>query len=515
MSTTTPAPSSTGHKHAEGIIGFIAEILHLPGFSHDHGDEQSIVTDKAVIDSSLGIATVWAALGLLWITTVFQAVIYQTSGSVALLADTAHNLVDALNSIPLLIALYIGRRVATRRFTYGFGRAEDIAGIFIVLSILYSAGHIMYEAVSRFITPRPIEDLGLVAVAAIVGFLGNEGVAMMQIRVGKRIGSDAMIADGQHARIDGITSLAVLAAVFGTMIGFPILDPIIGVVIAIAIFGIAISAAKKVWYRLLDGVEPTIVNRVEHFASEANGVKEIVRLRVRWIGHRLQAQVVAAVDESMSMVEGYRVAENIQNQLMDAIPQMGEVMVQVEPAYLHPGIIDDGCRTDPNHAKSILPPRYQNAVPSAAPMGAAGLVYDNEGNAAWNEIWTDFCDLALAGGPPHRGTLLEPVDPAEIEANPEGYAKTLQELERGLRMVTGREVVHSEKPGWIGLQCDSEEMALWLLRAIVVENVSVRREGTVLYFPAGANFKLTREIKNVITIVAKTNHYWEEHLRAQ
>ena len=149
-------------------------------------------------------------------------------------------------------------------------------------------------------------------------------------------------------------------------------------------------------------------------------------------------------------------------------------------------------------------------------MGAAGLKFDDDGNAAWNEIWTDFCDLALAGGPPHRGTLLEPGDPEKVLANPERYEKVLDELERGLSMVTGGlPVLRDRKPGWIGLECDSEEMAIWLLRAIVVENVSVRREGAVLLFPASPDFKLAREIKNVITVVAKTNHYWDEHLKAQ
>ena len=506
MSSTIEKPTSTGHQHVGGILGFIGEVLHLPGLGHDHADEESIVTDQAVLDSSLGIATVWVALGLLWLTTVIQAVIYLRSNSVALLADTGHNLVDAMNSIPLLIALYLGRRVATRRFTHGYGRAEDIAGIFIVLSIVYSAGHILVESINRFFNPFPLQNLGLIAIAAIVGFIGNEGVAILQIRVGKKIGSDAMIADGQHARVDGITSLAVLFAVFGSWIGIPILDPIIGVLIAIAIIGIAFDAIKKVWYRLMDAVDPTIVNRVEHFASQAEGVNQITRLRVRWIGHRLQAQLHVAADETLSMVEAYRVATNVEDILKQAIPQMSEAIVQVEPQYLHE---NNNCL--PNNGKNtstILPPRYQSSVPSAAPMGAAGLVFDDEGNAAWNEIWTDFCDLALAGGPPHRGSLLEPIDPAKVEANPEGYAYTLQELERGIRMVTGLPVVQSENPGWIGMECESEEMALWLLRAIVVENVSVRREKNILFFPAGPDFKLEKEIKNVVTIVAKTNHYW-------
>jgi sirohydrochlorin cobaltochelatase len=162
-----------------------------------------------------------------------------------------------------------------------------------------------------------------------------------------------------------------------------------------------------------------------------------------------------------------------------------------------------------------LPPRYQNGQKaSPVPMAAAPLKYDAAGQVAWDQIWADFCDLALAGGPPHRGELLEPVLSEVVAANPQGYEKVLAELERGLRLVTGLAVVPSKSPGWIGLQCTSEAMALWLLRAIVVENVCVRREGQTLFLPAGPDFRLEYEIKNVITVAAKTHHYWSEHMMA-
>lgn len=161
----------------------------------------------------------------------------------------------------------------------------------------------------------------------------------------------------------------------------------------------------------------------------------------------------------------------------------------------------------------MLPPRYRNGkVISAAPMGTAPMRYTDEGQVAWDEMWTDFCDLALAGGPPHRDTLLEPVPPDEVKADLENYERVVSEIERGWRLVTGLPTVRSEKSGWVGLQCEDEEMALWILRAIVVENVCVRREGSVLFLPAGPAFRLDKEIKNVITVVAKTHHYWTEHL---
>jgi hypothetical protein len=174
------------------------------------------------------------------------------------------------------------------------------------------------------------------------------------------------------------------------------------------------------------------------------------------------------------------------------------------------------CSTAPREAmRELLPPRYRNGqVVSAAPMGSAPLRYADDGQVAWDTIWTDFCDLALAGGPPHRGTLLEPVAPEEIKAAQDAYERVVAEIERGLRLVTGLATVPSASPGWVGLQCKDEEMALWLLRAILVENVCVRREGSVLFLPAGPAFRLDKEIKNVITVVAKTHHYWTEHLRA-
>ncbi len=499
-----------GHQHPTGIIGTIGAVLHLPGFghTHEHGYTE-LAADSALQDNELGIRTIWLALFVLAITTVLQVIIYIASGSVALLADTVHNLGDALNSIPLLIAFYLARRLATRRYTYGFGRAEDIAGILIVVSIAFSAGYILWESVAKLINPQPLTNLPWLTAAALIGFLGNELVAVMQIQVGKQIGSDAMIADGQHARVDGLTSLAVLIAVFGTVIGLPILDPIVGILISFAIVGITWNATKSVWYRLMDAVDPGIINRMEHFAGEVDGVKQVNSLRARWVGHRLYAEMTIVIENNQSFVEAHSIAEKVRTVLQQAIPHLNELSIDVDPDYQYKDASDAL-----SGLISILPPRYQDNVPDAKPMGAAGLKFAEDGSVAWNEIWTDFCDLALAGGPPHRGSLLEPINPADIDDNPRGYAQTLQELERGLTIVTGLPVIEGETPGWIGLTCDSEAMALWLLRAIVVENIMVRREDKTLFFPAGSDFRLEKEIKNIITVVAKTTHYWQEHIAA-
>jgi cation diffusion facilitator family transporter len=493
------------HTHQTGIWGWVAAVFHLPG--HSHENHASLAGDPAFNANQEGIRTIWLAIAALGITTLLQVGIVALSGSVALLADTVHNVGDTLNSIPLLIAFYLARRVATRRYTYGFGRVEDVAGIFIVLSIAFSAGVVFWESIQRLFNPQPMQNIPWVVLAAVLGFLGNEAVALLQISTGRKIGSDAMIADGLHARIDGLTSLAVLLAAGGTFIGLPILDPIIGLLIGVAILFIARDATIRMWYRLMDAVDPGLVSRIEHYASEVEGVKQLARLRVRWVGHQLFAELTIVVDEMLSLVESHHITEQVQTALRKPIPHLSEVVIHVDPAYKY-----EAADVEAKIAASgILPLRYQNNTPGAAPMGAAALKLDAEGNANWDEIWTDFCDLAIAGGPSHRGTLLEPVNPETVLADPEGYERVLQELERGIRMVTGLEVVRSESPGWIGMQCDSQEMALWLLRAIVVENVSVRREDCVLYFPAGPDFRLEKEIKNVITVIAKTSHYWKEH----
>jgi cation diffusion facilitator family transporter len=498
--------SHDGHSHShrnDGILVQIARALHLPGFGHEHESHELL---KDIQDNDLGIRTVWIAFIVLAITTLLQVAIYLSSSSVALLADTVHNLGDALNSLPLLAAFYLARRAANQRYTYGYGRAEDIAGVLIVLSIAFSAAYILWESVQKLIHPEPLSNLGWVAIAAVVGFLGNELVAIMQIRVGKRIGSEAMIADGKHARTDGLSSLAVLIAAVGTWLGFPILDPIIGIVIGIMIVGITWDATKAIWYRLMDAVEPSLIRQIEHYVGEVLGVEKVHEVKARWLGHRLYAELSITVEEKLSVVESYAIAQDIRKVLLQTIPQLEQVSVNIEPKYAR----EPASKSD---MSGLLPPRYQNLIPSPTPMGAAGLVLAADGQVAWDEIWTDFCDLALAGGPSHRGTLLEPVNPATIEADSEAYQKVLDELERGIRMVTGLDIVRSSI-GWIGMTCENEEMALWLLRTIVVENISVRREGTTLFFPASPEFSLEKEIKSIITVTAKTSHYWKEHRAA-
>jgi hypothetical protein len=168
--------------------------------------------------------------------------------------------------------------------------------------------------------------------------------------------------------------------------------------------------------------------------------------------------------------------------------------------------------TGPVAPLEMLPPRYRDGQPVCTiSMGSAPMRFDERGQVAWDRMWTDFCDLALAGGPPHRETLLQPATAVEIAGNAAACSQVMAEIERGLRLVTGLPTVRSEIAGWVGLRCGSERMARWLVRAIAVENVSVRREECVLYLPVGPGYRLDGEIKNVITVAAKTHHYWAEH----
>jgi cation diffusion facilitator family transporter len=321
-------PHDHSHDHNRGLWGWLAAVFHFHGHSHQSTE---LVTDQAFVDNEQGIRTVWLALAALGLTAIIQVVIVAWSGSVALLADTLHNIGDGLNSIPLLFAFYLARRAATRRYTYGFARAEDVAGIFIVLSIAVSAGIIFWESIQKFIYPTPVTNLGWLAAAAVVGFVGNEAVALLQIRVGRKIGSAAMVADGLHARTDGLTSLAVLLAAGGVWLGWPVLDPIIGILIGVAILFITRDAMVTMWYRLMDAIEPEILERAEAVLKRQADIKEFRRLRMRWIGHRLHAEVYIAVDPHLTTAESHQIAENLRHDLFHELATLAEVVVHVDP----------------------------------------------------------------------------------------------------------------------------------------------------------------------------------------
>jgi cation diffusion facilitator family transporter len=316
------------HEHARGIWGWIDSIFHLHGHSHQ---QQALAADKTLMTHEQGIRVVWLSLAALMITAVLQIVVVYYSRSVALLADTVHNLGDGLNSVPLLIAFYLARRVASRRYSYGFGRAEDLAGVFIVLSIAFSAGYIFWESFHKLLNPQPLMHLGWVAAAGVIGFLGNEAVALLQIRKGREIGSAALVADGLHARTDGLTSLAVIAAATGAWLGYPIVDAVIGLLIGVAILFITKDATITMWYRLMDAIEPEYMNDALQAVRTQPEVKELRRLRMRWLGHRIHAELCIAVDPHLTTIESHAIAEEVRHALFHKIPYLSEVTVHVDP----------------------------------------------------------------------------------------------------------------------------------------------------------------------------------------
>jgi cation diffusion facilitator family transporter len=315
------------HKH-NWLPKWLSSRFSIIGHSHAH---RGLASDRAFRENEEGIRTIWIALTILLVTAILQMVIVYYSGSVSLFADTAHNVGDGLNSIPLLIAFYLARRIPTRRYNYGFGRAEDLAGIIIVISIAASAVVVFSQAIQRLINPQPLTNLGWVAAAALLGFLGNEGVAILQIRVGKKIGSAAMVADGLHARTDGLTSLAVLLAAVGSWFGYPIIDPIIGILIGIAIVFITWDAMKAIWYRLMDAVDPELIERAEIVVSENVDVLEIRRIRMRWVGHCLHAEIYISVNSDLKTSESHHIAEHVRHVLYHEFPDLTDINVHIDP----------------------------------------------------------------------------------------------------------------------------------------------------------------------------------------
>jgi cation diffusion facilitator family transporter len=296
---------------------------------HSHDAVDSI--DAALAASAEGIRALKISLLVLGATALAQLVVVAMSGSAALLADTIHNFSDALTAVPLWIAFALSRRAATRRYTYGYGRAEDLAGVFIVAMIALSAVVAGYESIHRLVEPQPIANVGVVLAAGVIGFVGNELVAVYRIRVGRRIGSAALVADGLHARTDGFTSLAVVGAALGVLAGFPLADPIVGLLITVAILVVLRGAATDVYRRLMDGVDPHLVDAAESSIRAVPGVLDVDELRLRWTGHRMRAEVGIAVDPGMDVVAAHDVATAVQHRLLHDVPRLVAATVHVGP----------------------------------------------------------------------------------------------------------------------------------------------------------------------------------------
>jgi cation diffusion facilitator family transporter len=309
--------SHEGHMHNEES--------HC-GHHHVHG-----VVDPSLLATQKGISTVKWSFIVLLATALIQTAAVSYSGSVALLADTIHNFGDAATAIPLWIAFALAHRRASKQFTYGYGRIEDLAGLAIVLLILISVIVSGYASINRLFHPEVVDHLWAVALASLIGFIGNEAVAVYRCRTGQDINSAALVADGDHARVDGLTSLAVFLGALCVWMGYPWADPLIGILITLVILGVVWSSVKVVFCRLIDGVDPGVVDDVREAASHVTGVKEVTNVRVRWLGHQLHAEINLAVSDELTLEEGHEIAKEVQHQLIHRLSYLSGATIHVDP----------------------------------------------------------------------------------------------------------------------------------------------------------------------------------------
>jgi cation diffusion facilitator family transporter len=326
------------HEHEHSEPGLMARLRHV---LRPHSHEPTDQVDATMEASAEGMRVLWITLAVLGVTALLQAAVTVLSGSVALLGDTLHNAADALTALPLGVAFILGRRPATRRYTYGYGRAEDLAGIVIVLTIAASSALAAYEAITRLMHPRHVSDLIAVAAAALVGFAGNELAAVYRIRTGRKIGSAALVADGLHARTDGLTSLAVLLGAGGVALGWDWADPVVGLFITVAILAVLRQAAREIYRRLMDAVDPALVDQAEDTLRATAGLLDVGQVRLRWIGHQIRAECEVVVNPDITAVQAHQVTVTAEHDLLHAIPRLAAALVHADPEP-HDG-------TDPHH----------------------------------------------------------------------------------------------------------------------------------------------------------------------
>ena len=319
------------HDHGDGHGGVLSTIWHaISEFLGFHSHDPADAIDDALESSKRGTKALIISFTVLFVTALIQLVIVWLTGSVALFADTIHNFSDALTAVPLFVAFRLGRRPPNKRYTYGFRRAEDLAGLFVVLMIAASAIAVAWESIDRLINPQEVSFVGVLFVAGIIGFIGNELVALYRIRIGREIGSAALVADGLHARVDGWTSLAVAVGAVFIWLGFERADPIIGILVSIAILGALRTAGRDIYRRLMDAVDPHLVGHIEEIVPTVPGVKGLSIAQIRWMGHRLRADIGIRVDGSVPVSEGHEIGEAVSDALKHGVRHLDQVLVHVD-----------------------------------------------------------------------------------------------------------------------------------------------------------------------------------------
>lgn len=313
------------HEHATGPLAALRDLFR------PHSHDSAAKVDAALTADARGVRALKVSLLALLLTGLAQLGVVMATNSVALLSDTMHNLADAFTSLPIWFAFILARRAPTRRFAYGYGRAEDLAGLVVLAFIAASAAFAAYEAIDRLFNPAEVRYLWAVALAGILGFAGNELVARYRIKVGREIGSGALVADGLHARADGFTSLAVVVGAAGIALGFPLADPLVGLLIAGLILLVLKDAARDVLIRIMDGVDPAISTASEAVLAQVPGVEGVGAVRVRWIGHALHAEAEIVIDEAVTMAHAHDIAERARHALLHDVPHLTSSIIHADP----------------------------------------------------------------------------------------------------------------------------------------------------------------------------------------
>lgn len=395
------------------------------GSEHGHGHTHGVV-DPTIATTARGIWAIKWSFVILAITAVLQLAVVFASGSVALLADTIHNVGDAATAVPLWIAFLLARRKPSPRFTYGYGRAEDLAGVAIVLIILFSAVVAGYEAIDRLIHPQPITYLGWVALAGVVGFLGNEAVAVFRIRVGRQINSAALIADGYHARTDGLTSLAVFIGAVGVWLGFPLADPIIGLLITLAILGIVWQSARAIFTRMLDGIEPNITAEIRHVAEHIPHIRRVFDIRARWLGHRLAVELDVALDGTATLREADGITARFEHELFQHMPALSAARIRMRP--YDPAARGTEAETPTGHGTHGAKHHHAPApvaVRGQLAEGAVEIVDTPEGERLWFTAFRAPKGLEAVVTILRENGRIETLELTALDGNPTRFASTI------------------------------------------------------------------------------------------
>ena len=313
------------HNHEHGEHG------HEHNGHGKHGHEHGKV-DADLYGNRAGLRAVQISTAGMLLVSLIQLSIALYGGSAGLFADALHNLGDVLTTVALWIAFVFSNRAANGRYTYGYYRAEDLAGVFIVLVIIASAVAGAVESILKLKSGGVPTQIYLSMVAAAIGCIGNEALAQYKITVGKRINSVPLIADGQHSRIDGLTSVAALLGLIGVKLNLPIADPLAGIVITLVILRVVYTTSRSVLQRLLDAVDPHIVPSIIETANQVEGVETITDVRARWVGHTLHIAMNIEVNAELTLIKAHEIAEEVRHRLFHEIHGVSEVIIHTDPS---------------------------------------------------------------------------------------------------------------------------------------------------------------------------------------